>query len=82
MQSLWKLLNKIAQGAAPLQQTLPEIQVAVALAKPVEIMDPDRVLASTPLSCYDSGTFIMGASDVGDVANIMPTSMLWGSHGR
>lgn len=64
--------------AAALQQTLPEASVAAALAKPVEIMESDRVLASTPLPCYDSGTFIMGASDVGGVANIMPTSMLWG----
>ena len=63
--------------AAALQQTLPEAQVA-ALAKTVEIMESDRVLASTPLPCHDSGSFIMGSSDVGDVANIMPTSMLWG----
>jgi hypothetical protein len=40
--------------------TLPEIQMAAALAKFVEIMEPDRVLALTPLPCYDSGTFIMG----------------------
>ncbi|MDR4027283.1 hypothetical protein [Bilophila wadsworthia] len=46
--------------AAALQQTLPEIQMAAALAKFVEIMEPDRVLALTPLPCYDSGTFIMG----------------------
>ena len=76
-----KVLNRVLESglafAAALQQTLPEAQVA-ALAKTVEIMESDRVLASTPLPCHDSGTFIMGSSDVGDVANIMPTSMLWG----
>ena len=44
----------------------------------VGLSESDRVLASNPLPCFDSGTFIMGSSDVGDVANIMPTSMLWG----
>lgn len=64
--------------AAELQQTLPQAQVAAALARAVGLSESDRILASTPLPCYDSGTFIMGSSDVGDVANIMPTSMLWG----
>ena len=62
--------------AAELQQPLPPAQVAAALARAVGLSD--EVLASNPLPCFDSGTFIMGSSDVGDVANIMPTSMLWG----
>lgn len=64
--------------AVELQQTLPPAQVAAALARAVGLSESDRVLASNPLPCFDSGTFIMGSSDVGDVANIMPTSMLWG----
>lgn len=64
--------------AAELQQTLPPAQVEAAQARAVGLSEPDWVLASTPLPCYDSGTFIMGSSDVGDVANIIPTSMLWG----
>ena len=64
--------------AVALQQTLPPAQVAVALARIVRLSESERVLASTPLPCFDSGTSIMGSSDVGDVANIMPTSMLWG----
>ena len=64
--------------AAELQQPLPPAQVAAALARAVGLSESDEVLASNPLPCFDSGTFIMGSSDVGDVANIMPTSMLWG----
>lgn len=65
--------------AEKIRATLPPEQVAAALAKSVPVPEDSRVLDVTPLPCCDSGTFMMGSSDVGDVANIMPTSMLWGA---
>lgn len=37
----------------------------------------EDVLAATPLPCFDHGGMIMGSTDVGDVANLMPTSLFW-----
>ncbi|MDL2272416.1 amidohydrolase [Desulfovibrio sp. OttesenSCG-928-I05] len=65
--------------AREIQATLPEAQVTAALSKPVTIDEKDRVLAATPLPCWDEGRFMMGSSDVGDVANMMPTSFIWGA---
>lgn len=65
--------------AGEIQATLPEQQVAAALAKPVPVPEDSRVLDVTPLPCHDSGRFMMGSSDVGDVANMMPTSFMWGA---
>ncbi|MDL2285724.1 amidohydrolase [Desulfovibrio sp. OttesenSCG-928-F07] len=61
--------------AREIQATLPQSQIAAALRKPVEVKD--TVMGAHPLPIFDSGTFIMGSTDVGDVANIMPTSMVW-----
>lgn len=63
--------------AKELQATLAQAQIAGSLAKPVEIADTDKTLAASPLPAFDAGRFIMGSTDVGDVANIMPTSMIW-----
>ncbi|MDR1920166.1 MAG: peptidase dimerization domain-containing protein, partial [Candidatus Adiutrix sp.] len=64
--------------ARELQATLPPAQIEAALNKPAPIGADDRALAARPLPCFDEGRFIMGSSDVGDVANIMPTAILWG----
>jgi len=65
--------------AREVQASLPPAQVEGALAKPVPIPQDSRLLAVSPLPGYDNGAFVMGSSDVGDVANIMPTSMVWGA---
>ncbi len=64
--------------AKQIQASLPAAQVEGALRKPVPIPEDSRLLAVTPLATYDSGGFVMGSTDVGDVANMMPTSMVWG----
>ncbi|MDR1979098.1 MAG: amidohydrolase [Synergistaceae bacterium] len=61
-----------------IQATLPKDQIEASLAK-LSLEGDDRILDSTPLPCFDTGTFIMGSTDVGDVANMMPTSLLWGA---
>lgn len=63
--------------AGRIQATLPPAQVANALTKPFSFDEEQKLLASRPLTTFDEGRFIMGSSDVGDVANIMPTSMIW-----
>lgn len=65
--------------AEEIRTTLSEAQIAAALSKPVPVPEDSRLLDATPLPCFDSGQFMMGSSDVGDVANMMPTSMLWGA---
>lgn len=65
--------------AGDVQQSLPPAQVATALNKPVEITGTERIFAATPQPCFDSGQYIMGSSDVGDVANMMPTSLMMGA---
>lgn len=65
--------------AEKIRAGLPLSQVAAALAKSVPVPEDSRLLDVTPLPCCDSGTFMMGSTDVGDVAHIMPTSMMWGA---
>ncbi|UQZ89766.1 amidohydrolase [Deltaproteobacteria bacterium Smac51] len=65
--------------AKKIQDSLPQAQVTASRAKPVPVAESDYVLASTPLPSWDSGRYVMGSTDVGDVANIMPTSMCWGA---
>ena len=65
--------------AKEIQATLPEAQVRAALSRTkMDIKGDERILASEPLPCFDAGGFVMGSTDVGDVANIMPTSLYWG----
>lgn len=64
--------------AREIQATLPPTQVSFSLNKPVPVPQEDRLIAGTPLPVFDNGNVIMGSSDVGDVANMMPTSMVWG----
>ena len=65
--------------AKEIQATLPEAQVRAALARTkTTIAGNERILASAPLPSFDSGGFVMGSTDAGDVANIMPTSLYWG----
>ncbi|MDR1044294.1 MAG: peptidase dimerization domain-containing protein, partial [Candidatus Adiutrix sp.] len=64
--------------AREIQATLPEAQVRAARNKPFVLEGDCRVLAKKPVACFDRGGFVMASSDVGDVANIMPTSTLWG----
>lgn len=65
--------------AREIQGTLPENQVAAALTRAGTVPKDSLILDVTPLPCFDSGRFIMGSTDVGDVANMMPTSMVWGA---
>jgi aminobenzoyl-glutamate utilization protein B len=64
--------------ARDVQQTLPRSQVAMTLAK-MPLQENESVLNAAALPCFDSGTFVMGSTDVGDVAYIVPTSMIWGA---
>ena len=63
--------------AKELQETLPVDQLSAALAKLPPLEGEETVINSIPLPIYDTGRFVMGSTDVGDVANIMPTSMAW-----
>ena len=60
-----------------------EIQASVsktlidAAHRKLPLKEGEGLLAATPMPCFDSGSFMMGSTDVGDVANIMPTSMFW-----
>ena len=65
--------------AKEIQASLPPAQLEGALRKPVPVPEDSRVLDFTPLPSYDSGGYVMGSTDVGDVANMMPTSMVWGA---
>lgn len=65
--------------AREIQASLPPAQIEEALRKPVPIPEDSRLLAQTPLPSYDSGDYVMGSTDVGDVANMMPTAMVLGS---
>lgn len=62
--------------ARELQATLPEGQVEASLAAMPPLANGETVLATEPMPCFDKGRFIMASSDVGDVANLMPTSFL------
>jgi aminobenzoyl-glutamate utilization protein B len=59
-----------------IQATLDPRLVDTALTK-TPLPEDEKVLNASPLPCFDHGTFIMGSTDVGDVAHIMPTSMMW-----
>ena len=63
--------------AREIQDALPPGQLDATLRRLPQLQGDDRVLASTPLPCFDEGQFIMGSSDVGDVANIMPVATAW-----
>ena len=65
--------------AREIQASLPQEQVEGALRKPIPVPEDSRLLARSPLPSYDSGGYVMGSTDVGDVANMMPTSMVWGA---
>lgn len=61
--------------ALEIQNSLPAGQRDAALSRMPE--GSETLLNATPLPCFDAGRFVMASSDVGDVANIMPTSMVW-----
>lgn len=65
--------------ARELQATLPEGQMASNLAKLPPLSGDELVLVSQALPIFDAGRTIMGSTDVGDVANLMPTSLAWGT---
>ena len=65
--------------AEEMQKTLTPDQAAATKAKLFFLKDDEKILAHRPFPCFDHGGFIMGSSDVGDVANLMPTSMAWGA---
>jgi aminobenzoyl-glutamate utilization protein B len=50
----------------------------MALAR-TPLQEGEDVLNAVALPCFDSGTFVMGSTDVGDVAHIVPTSIIWGT---
>ncbi|MDL2307816.1 amidohydrolase [Desulfovibrio sp. OttesenSCG-928-C06] len=62
--------------ARELQASLPPGQLDAALARS-PLSGNDRVLASKALPCRDAGNFMMASSDVGDVANMLPTATTW-----
>jgi aminobenzoyl-glutamate utilization protein B len=62
--------------ARDVQQTLPRGQVEATLAK-TPLQKGEDVLNAAALPCFDSGVFVMGSTDVGDVAHIVPTSIIW-----
>ncbi len=61
--------------AREIQESLPSGQREAALSRMPE--GSGTILNTAPLPCFDAGKFVMGSTDVGDVANIMPTSMVW-----
>lgn len=63
--------------AREVQATLAEGQLDTTLASMPHLPGDEAVLASSPLPCYDTGRFMMGSTDVGDVAHLVPTSMMW-----
>lgn len=65
--------------AREIRATLPENQITAAMKRPVPPEGDNSIMLSNPIPTHDQGTFMMGSSDVGDVANMMPTSMLWGA---
>lgn len=63
--------------AKELQVTVPQGQIDTAVARSDEFTGDNRVLVTEPMRCFDNKGMVMGSSDVGDVANMLPTSMLW-----
>lgn len=61
--------------AREIQESLPAGQRDAALSRMPE--GSGTLLNETPLPCFDAGKCVMGSTDVGDVANLMPTSMVW-----
>lgn len=65
--------------AKEIQASLPPAQLEGALQKAVPVPEDSRVLDFTPLPSFDGGRYVMGSTDVGDIANMMPTSVVWGA---
>lgn len=63
--------------AKELQETLPKSQIEAARMRSEEITEENYVLNVTPLHDPAPKNVIMGSTDVGDVAHIAPTSLLW-----
>ncbi|MBR1671890.1 MAG: amidohydrolase [Fretibacterium sp.] len=63
--------------AREIQASLPAGLLEAARRRLPQLEGSDALLDTTPLPCFDEGQFVMGSSDVGDVANIMPVATAW-----
>ena len=63
--------------AKKIQETLAPTLVEAAQSR-APLPKDEMLLAKTPLPIFDTGLKVMGSTDVGDVCNIMPTSVMWG----